>query len=406
VFDLMAAPLERLDRGFTLIEAMIVFSLIVIAFLSGLAILGQATSGAAQATAAFSNEDRARGALSTMFDLVAETSFRHVDTAMRVHGPNPANDIFSDRFTIPGVPLRQCTSPTCAFHTREDLSVFEARFDCCWEYRTGLLGGPVARGKNWPAPMTTCPLDGWPLSTMPRLDGVRFFIARTEAGQFTKAADGSPIWGALVFLFPCVSPRGLCELRRYEVYVSDLLAGSVSYAPGWNRFAPLAPSMIDLFDFGTDGTTNGAPDGKVPLTNLLSDAATETYTVGTYLGEPTILVSKSLPTGPGPGGFPKRSLTLRISLETGETEFSVVHRDTSTLEWTASCTFTRMPKTLIQGLTELAISTSVSDPHDPLTNPTGVSEAGVVRITLGTSNTPGSNQWLNQVDSFNIKTRN
>jgi hypothetical protein len=394
------------DRGFTLIEAMIVFCLMIVAFLSGLVILEQTRTGAEQATAVFSNEDRARGVLAGIFDAVAETSISYVDTAMRIHGPNVANDIFSDRFTIPGVSLRQCTSPTCAFHTRDDFSIFPARFTCAWEYRTGLLGGSVARGKIWPGTMTACPLDGWALSTSPRFDGVKFFVARTEAGQFTKGTNGSPIWGGLVFIFPCASARGLCELRRYDVYVSDLLAGSVSYSPGWTRFPPLAPSMLNLFDFGVDGTTNGAPDGKVPLTNILSDAASETFTAGTYLGEPAILVSKSLQNGPAPGGFPKRSLTLTINLETGETEFSVDQRDTNTLQWSASCSFTRAPKTLIQGITELAISTSVSDPYDALTNPTGVSEPGSVRVTIATSNTPGADKWFNQVESFKIKTRN
>jgi hypothetical protein len=284
--------------------------------------------------------------------------------------------------------------------------VFRERFNCCYEYRTGLLGASVTRGKNWPATMASCPLDGWPLSTAPRLDGVKFFVARTESGTFTKTANGRPFWGGLVFLFPCASHGGLCELRRYDVYVSDLLAGSVSFSPGWSRFPPTAPSMIDLFDFGLDGTTNGVPDTKVPLTNLLSDAVSEAFTVTTYLGEPTILVSKSIPNGALPGGFPQRQLTLRIGLETGETDFSVMHKDTNTLQWTASCNFTRAPRTLIQGLTELAISTSVSDPQNPVSNPMGVSEPNVVRVTIGTSDAPQGDKWLNHVESFQIKTRN
>jgi hypothetical protein len=402
----MTIPLKRDDCGFTLVEATVVLSLMTVALLTGLQLLSQSAAQTEQATSLFLNEDRARGGLSGMFDIVAETSILHVDTAMRVHGLLVANDIFSDRFTIPGVVLRQCTSPTCAFHTRDDLTVFEDRLYCGHEYRTGLLGGPVTRGKNWPATMSSCPLDGWPLSTAPRLDGAKFFIPRTESGTFTKTPTGTPIWSGLVFLFPYVSHHGLCELRRYDVYVSDLLAGTLTYSPAWNRFPPLAPSMIDLFDFGVDGTTTGAPDGKVPLTNVLSDAVTESFTVGTYQGAPTILVTKSIPNGALPGGFPQRQLTLRIDLDTGETEFSVTHKDTSTLNWIASCNFTRAPRTLIQGLTELAISTSVSDPQSPATNPMGVSEPRVVRITIGTSDAAEGNKWFNHVESFQIKTRN
>jgi hypothetical protein len=402
----MPGPARRADHGFTLVEATIVLSVVVITFLTGLKLLGEARTASEHATSGFVSEDRGRGALSGTFDVLAETSILNLDTAMRVHGPVLANDIFSDRFVIPGVTLRQCTNPTCAFHTRDDLTVFRDRLECGYEFRTGLLGGSITRGKNWPAPMSACPLDGWALSTAPRLDGAKFFIARTESGTFTKTSAGKPFWSGLVFLFPCTTYTGRCELRRYDVYVSDLMAGTVTFSAGWSRFPPTAPSMIDLFDFGTDGLLTGVPDGKVPLTNATSDAKTESFTVGTYLGEPTILVTKDLPVGPLAGGYPKRQLTLRINLETGETDFSVEHRETSTVQWIASSNFVRMPKTLVQGLTELAISTAVSDPYNAMTNPTGLSEPNVVRITVGTSESPEQNQWVNHIETFKIATRN
>ena len=216
---------------------------------------------------------------------------------------------------------------------------------------------------------------------------------------------GTPRWGGLVFLFPCATPDGLTELRRYDVSVSDLLTNPPSYSSGFNRFAPTNPTMIDLFDFGTDGTTNGVPDGKVPLTTTLSDARTEVFSVVTYQTQPVILVSKSLGMG---SVYPQRSLVLRINLATGDTYFSVDHHDTATVYWSATRTFTRMPKTIVSGLTELAISTAVSHPYNAATNPTGLSEPRVVRITVGTSDSPKNpdTRWLHHVETFQIKTRN
>jgi hypothetical protein len=403
--DSLLAPQATSDRGFTLVETVIFFAVMSIGLLTGLALLDRSTAQSETATSQLLVTDRARGALAGAFDILAETSVKFVDTGMRIHGPAIVNDVFSDRFTIPGVTLRQCTSPTCSFHTRDDLSVHARQFNCGFEYCSGLLGVPIARGKNWPATFTACPFDGSSLSTMPRLDGVKFFLARDATGAFTKMPDGKPRWGGLVFLFPCVSHSGLCELRRYDVYTSDLVAGGPTFSPGWVRFDPMNPSMIDLFDFGKNGTTNGILDKKVPLTNASSDAQAEVFAAGMYQGEPTLLVSKTLTVN---SGFPQRSLTLRVNLVTGETEFSVDHHDTATMFWTASCTFTRMPRTLVQGMTELAISTSVSHPLDAITNPTGVSEPGVVRITLATSDAPRDRRtsWVHHVESFQVKPRN
>jgi hypothetical protein len=331
---------------------------------------------------------------------------------MRVHSPIAANDIQSDRFTVAGVTLRQCMSPTCSFHTRADLSVRGSRFDCAHEHCWGLLGQPVTRGKIVHSSVARCPFDNATLSSPARLDGVKVFVARDSTGNFTALADGRPRWGGLVILFPARSDDGLTELRRYDVYASDLIAAPPVYSAGFNRFTPLNPTMIDLFDFGTDGTTNGAVDGSVPLTNAKSDALSETFTTATFQGDPVILITKSLGTmilGPlGVSTYPNRSLTLRINLATGETFFDVDHHDSATVFWKASRTFTRAPRTLVRGLTEFAVSTAVSNPFSALNNPGGVSEANVVRITVGTSECPRneSGQWLHHIEEFQVKARN
>lgn len=404
----MSCP-ERRDHGFTLTETIIAMTVMSIGLLAAVTILGRGTAHSETATALFMNADRARGALSGMFDAMTETAIEHVDTSMRVHGVVAANDLTSDRFTIPGSTLTQCTSPTCGFHTRADLSVITQRLQCGFEYRTGLLGGSVTRGKILPPTLSSCPFDGSALGSSARLDGVKFFIARDESGTFTALGDGSPNWQGLIFFFPCATAGGLCELRRYDVYVSDLTAAPPTSSAGWTRFSKTNPSMIDLFDFGTDGTTNGTTDGKVPLTNATSDALTEAFTTATYQGNPVILVTKMLGvTAFGVSTYPSRSLTLRIDLATGETDFSVDHHDTATSYWTASRTFTRAPRTVLRRLTEFAVSTAVSDPFHAATNPAGVSEPNVIRITVGTSESPRNEatEWVHHVDTFQMKARN
>jgi prepilin-type N-terminal cleavage/methylation domain-containing protein len=401
---LITAP--RKDRGFTIVEAMVAMVVMSLGLLAAVAVLRRGTAFSESSSALLRSQDRARGALAGIFDPLTEASIDNVDTSMRVHNTLAViNDVSSDRFTIPGVSLRQCTSPTCRFHTRTDLSVITRNRNCSFEYCTGALNASVTRGKIVPGTLTSCPYDGSSLSTTARLDGVRFFVARDQTWAFTALANGSPKWSGLVLMFPCVSSNGLTELKRFDVYASDLVAAPPSYSTGFNRFTPLAPSMIDLFDFGTDGTINGVCDAKVPLTNATSDAKSEMFTTATYNGSPVILITKSL------GGgivYPARSLTLRIDLASGQTYFSVSHYDTATVYWTATRTFTRMPRTLVRNVTEFAVSTAVSDPYDAVSNPRGVSEPDVIRVTLGTSDaghTEGS-EWQHHVEEFQLKARN
>jgi hypothetical protein len=397
------------ESGFTLLETAVAVTVLGLGMLAAVTILDRGVAQSETSTALFLNEDRARGALGGLFDVVAEASILNVDTTMRNHSPNTASDVASDRFTIPGVTLRQCASPTCAFHTRQDLSVVTNRRHCGFEYCGGALGQPVTRGKNVSAALSACPFDGSDLNSTARLDGMKFFVARDESGAYTSNADGSPRWGGLVVIFPCGSADGLAELRRYDVHASDLVLGTPAASTGWSRFPKNSPTMIDLFDFGADGTTNGVPDGSVPLSNATSDASYESFTSATYQGSPVVLYTKALgTTTAGVTSYPARSLTLRIDLETGQTYFAVSHYDSATSYWTCSRSFTRTPRTLVRGLTELAISTQVSDPFHATTNPRGVSESNVVRITVGTSEAPRSEraEWTHHVDTFQVKARN
>jgi hypothetical protein len=408
----MSANRGSRASGFTLVEAAIALSVMSLGLMAALAIVERGTLQSEASTALFLAEDRARGALSGCFDLLAESSIETVDTMMRVNAVGNLNDLFSDRFTIPGVTLAQCTSPTCAFHTRADLSVRSRHFDCAFECCGGAVGPSVTRGKVVPAALGTCPFDGSGLSAPARLDGVKFFVARDVTGAFTALASGRPLWSGLVLLFPAASADGLTELRRYDVYVSDLLAAPPAYSAGYSRFDPTNPSMTDLFDFGTDGTLDGVPDGSVPLTNGQSDALTESFTTALDQGDPVILVTKAIGVAPGPLGvggiYPLRVLTLRIDLETGQTDFTVAHWESATVYWTASRTFTRTPRTLVRGMTEFAVSTAVSNPFDAATNPGGVGEPNVVRVAIGTSRSPRAQtaQWLHHTEEFQVSARN
>jgi len=359
-----------------------------------------------------------RMALGPLQDLVAETRVGFIDTCMRFSYRSSGYVYESDRFTLFDGNLRQCSSPVCRFHTDQSLSQNMSAYHCGFEYRSGSGVSPVARGKLWPSGLSTCPLDGAQLFNSATLDGVRFFTARGFDGSFTASATGTagdgPNWDGLVLVFPYARGGELPALYRYEVHVSDLLGadGTVSYSADWSEFDPLAPSMLDLWDFGTDGTMDGVRDGSVPSTATASDSDYEGFYTGSSSNsagqvESVVVWAKHLMGSIN--GYPQRIASLVVNLETGQTNLSVSHATSSTTYWTGSVDLSRAPKLLARDVTEFAVSTSVTNPYDASTNPTGVEDASVVRMTLVTTAEElfkGATRWVHHLDTFTLSPRN
>lgn len=74
--------------------------------------------------------------------------------------------------------------------------------------------------------------------------------------------------------------------------------------------------MIDLWDFGTDGTRDGTQDGSVPVVAAQSDATCDVFTVGSSRSDgPAIIRTKVR--FPTLGAYPQREASLTVNMKTG-----------------------------------------------------------------------------------------
>lgn len=407
----------RRQRGHGLIEVLAAVTVLSIGMLGAYAAASGGTGFASLGRHVSRTNAGGRGALGPLQDMVAETRIGFVDTCMRFHYNTASYSYQSDRFTIYDGSLMQCSSPVCRFHTDQALNQDMSAYHCGYEYRVGQGTNPVARGKLWPAGLSSCPLDGSPLYSSATLDGVKFFTARGSDGSFTATtgggADDGPNWTGLVMVFPFARDDGLPGLYRYEVHVSDFFGanGVTNYSSDWTEFDPLAPSMIDLWDFGTDGTMDGVKDGSVPVTAATSDADYEGFYMGTSTNagnesNDVVVWAKHLY---GSVGYPQRVATLIVNLETGETSLSVSHWTGPTTYWNGSVDLVRAPKMLARDVSEFAVSTAQTNPYDAAANPTGVEDSGVVRMTLVTTaeeTYKGAKRWVHHLDTFTLSPRN
>ncbi len=396
-----------MNRGFTILEMTVSISVLTIMMGGFFVLASTGTKLAGESATSVESQKAAHRSLVGVFDSLNETAMSSVDTTSRVFQYGVSSSYRSDRFQISGGQLRQCTSPLCRFHTREDLSIKRDHYWCGSEFRSPLFP-TVMRGKIWPEEAETCPLDAAYTTTTTTMDVVKFMTARDATGDFvtSSGASAGPRWGGLVFLAPGPGADGLPELREYRIYASDLMEGTVTYSQGYNHFPATSPTMVHLLDFGTDGTINGVRDNKVPASPTISDASIEAFYTGTSGGRRTVTFYKSL-YGPN-GGYPQRLFHLTIYLDNGETNWQVRHIESLLVNWTAQRNFVREPKTLVPNLTEFAASTQVSNPWSA-TNPDGVQESSVVRLVVGTSQPnfdQGEKTWKHSVDVVTVTPKN
>jgi hypothetical protein len=398
----------RRSRGHSLMEVAIAAGIFTLTMGGAVAMLDRGGDFASKAVSSLDANTASRRSFSAITQLFEESEIGHVDTSSRLHTAGSALDFESDRFTFYCPSLRQCTSPSCAFHTRPDLSTHSTNYFCGYEFRCG-TAAPIARGKVLPAEFVRCPYDGALTGSPVVLDVVRVLRARDENGTFvtTGAPSPKPHWVGMSFLVPVPCDNGLMELRRYDVYISDLLAAGPSVVGNWTSWPSASPSFVNLLDFGADGTANGVPDGSIPARASQSDGTLEYFWISSSGTSSSLTYMKDLVT---PGlGYPIRNFNLSIRLRDGFTTISTSHAESPTRSWSASASFTRAPDVLVSGVTEFAVSTKRSSPHDPATNPTGVEHDRTVRLVIGTTESTlnkGVTEWMHSVETFEVSTRN
>ncbi|MCA9322757.1 MAG: hypothetical protein KDB53_18595, partial [Planctomycetes bacterium] len=314
----------RRDNGLTMLEVLIGITLLTSGMVVLLSSLGTATSQSQGAIARVFSGTSQVTAVPRIIAILNDSSIAHIDSSSRFK--SSFGNFETDRFAFTA--LRQCPSATCRFHTRQDLSVIGDHLICGSEYRAGFGLGPVTRGKNWPADLDTCPLDGSPLMQFGTLDGIKLLTARSD-GNFATI-DGRPHWNTMQFLFPRPASDGLCELALYELRTSDLVAAG-PLPLNWTRWTNASVSFVDLLDFGSDGTTDGNPDGSAPVSLAESDADMEQFSLLTDQDGQTAVYFRKL-VGSATTA-PYRQLEIIVNLETGRIDFDIEHRDTLTSNW-------------------------------------------------------------------------
>ncbi len=340
-----------------------------------------------------------------------ECSLEHVDTAFRSHQQaSPSSDQFANHCWEQIPRLSQCYSPACPWNRPLDGGIAVDRVPQIYCGRSRAVYGTTESvspyGRIWKGlESSLCPLDGAYASPGADLDAMMLFSPRDESGTFVtdecseaEALAGltlAPDWQSIIFYFPYFDGQlDDLQLRRLVVYRRDLLTGDVpgqeydSWAGGstawtdWDDNVPAGqPTLVDLFDFGTDGTTNGAPDGLIPLTPAAADSDSDSFQAYSYAGSGNVVESylyryKDLWSVPGSS----KNLYLYVDRRTGYVYWAVYFTQGGSSFYRYAA-FTRTPEIVVRGLIDCDFSTAVSNPATAK-NPNGVGNAATVRVAL------------------------
>jgi hypothetical protein len=390
------------QSGMSLVETTIALAVLILGMGSAYSLLSVGTSQAKTSNEVLVGDTATIVPLQILADLVTESSASYIDTTMRYHYSDFEISYSSDRFAIAG--LSQCMSPICRWHTNSGNSR-EEHLHFAHENR-GLNLTDYTRGKVIPGEAETCPFDGSQLASFGYMDVLRVFSARDSQGKFHVDSSGRALWQKAVFVAPIPDDNGTCSLVKFEVHVSELVAGGVVASGGWDRWPADSPSLIQLFDFGLDGTTNGEPDARVPTTPDQADSHDDAFFISTHNSNTSLYLYKRLN---NPGEYPHRLVVMDYNLVTGELNFSARHHDSPTETWETTTSLVRKPEVLLRGVTEFVCSTASSNPNVLGAAAPGVESPSIVRIGLGTSHQivdKGERRWLHDTRMIQVAARN
>lgn len=397
--------MKKNQRGVSVVEVLLSMTVVSIGIAGGFAALTGSSSQVNDMSKLHRVRDSARMAFPALIDVIQDSNIDYIDTTSRTSG-SVGVATSSDRFTGVDLTLRQCENSECTFHFHPSLSNNITRKCAGYEYRSGAAGSAVQRGKVLPSAFSRCPFDLTATSTSVVLDVMRLIVPRDATNALALKSDGTPNPLKLVFLGPVEASPGNVELRRVDLDIADLAAATSS---AWSEFSTSSFSWIDILDTGTDGTTTTTKDNSVPVTLATSDATAEAFNLTSAtvdgVAQPCVVWTKTVGTV---SSYPYRSISLTVGLSTGAVAYNFDLRLSAGTYWRTSGTANKNSQTVVSHLTELALSTPASDPYHATTNPLGVSDAGVVRLTIGTSLPPNSGErnWTHHLESFALNPRN
>ncbi|MBI4616581.1 MAG: hypothetical protein HY720_23425 [Planctomycetes bacterium] len=412
--------------GFALLELLVATA--VLAVLAGALVLAffSAQTTVLTGDRIGANAERsARGAARLTRDL-EESGIAFADTSARLHtSAAPGNDWMANHFHDDSAGLSECVSSACPWNVSVEAGgTFEEILPRAQTSRNRELSSGVESvvpsGRVWrnlPAPL--CPLDNSYAASGANLDVLLLFSPRDPGGEFVMSEYTAEEFDAgvqrkadpqgIVLYFPWYDARlEKLQIRRLAIYRSDLLAGAGS-SSNWTAWAgnspPDVPAMTELLDFGTDGTTDGEPDGWIPLTPALSDADLDRFEISSAGGASLLVREKVLSSS----GWYKR-FYLQVDRGTGQVYWEVQFIDYgSSASWSRQASFQRAPEVVFPSVVDFDFSTRVSNPYSAVLNPLGVSNDRTVRVTVVLDSqfeTRGAVRHVEETLEFSVQPRN
>ncbi len=397
--------MNKNQKGMSIVEVLISMTVVSVGIAGGFAALSGGSSQVNSMTKLHRVRDSARLALPALIDVIQDSNIAYIDTTSRTTGAVGVATS-SDRFSLVGGTLRQCQNASCSFHSNPGVATNVTRQSAGHEYRSGAAGTATQRGKIVPSGFAACPFDATTTSAGAVMDAARLIVPRDSTNALALKSDGTPNPIKLVFLGPVQVSADNVELRRVDLDIADLAAATYSV---WSEFSTASPNWVDILDFGTDGTAASVKDGKVPVTLATTDATNEQFNLTSAsvggVTQPCVVWTKSRGTITT---YPYRVVSITVGLATGQVAYSFDLRTSAGSTWRTSGTAVKTSQTIVNHLTELAISTPASDPYHASTNPLGVADPGTVRLTIGTSLPPNSGEttWNHHLESLLLNPRN
>ncbi|MBI4616024.1 MAG: prepilin-type N-terminal cleavage/methylation domain-containing protein [Planctomycetes bacterium] len=403
--------------GFTLLEVLVASTVLVVLMAAIFLVLRSSQDDYAVDSRAVELQSQAARARSILERDFTEASIDYIYTARIANTSSTYS--FTSKFYDASAGVSQCQNSACVWSVDAQGAPIEPRSNLTsiyvdwtgtvYSYRVGKVWSSLPAG-------STCPACGQPVLPAANVGGAMLLSPRDSLGDFvlSDGPDNRPDWQAILLYVPVRDTKtGVSALRRFAVYLSDLenvdpatgnppnpiyaAPGSYFYdyeTPGWTLWDndnPVGnPSLLDLFDLDQDGTVSFDPQNRDVMDYEAFDLSGDWIYYYRYRASPDY-----------------RMFYVSINRGTGETWISLYFTAGAEYFYRYGY-FVRQSELVARGVTTADFSMNRTNPYS-ITNPEGVVEENIVRITLGMDAAfagPGGTRRLDRVQILQVCPKN